>query len=78
MRIALVNDMFIAVEAMRRILTTASGHQIAWIARDGVEAVERCANDRPDLILMDLIMPRLDGVEATRQIMARTPCAIVV
>ena len=78
MRIALVNDMFIAVEAMRRVLTTASGHQVAWIARDGVEAVERCANDRPDLILMDLIMPRLDGVEATRQIMARTPCAIVV
>src|SRR2546428_1517531 len=70
--------MFIAVEAMRRVLTTASGHQVAWIARDGVEAVERCANDRPDLILMDLIMPRLDGVEATRQIMARTPCAIVV
>ena len=78
MRIGIVNDMFIAVEAMRRVLTTASGHQVAWIARDGVEAVERCANDRPDLILMDLIMPRLDGVEATRQIMARTPCAIVV
>jgi two-component system response regulator WspF len=78
MRIAIVNDMFIAVEALRRVLTTASAHQVAWIARDGVEAVERCAADRPDLILMDLIMPRLDGVEATRQIMARTPCAIVV
>jgi len=78
MRIAIVNDMFIAVEAMRRVLTTASGHQVAWIARDGVEAVERCAQDRPDLILMDLVMPRLNGVEATRQIMARTPCAIVV
>jgi chemotaxis response regulator CheB len=78
MRIAIVNDLFIAVEAMRRILTTASGHQVAWIARDGVEAVDRCAEDRPDLILMDLIMPRRNGVEATRQIMAQTPCAIVV
>lgn len=78
MRIAIVNDMFMAVEAMRRVLTSAGGHQIAWIARDGAEAVERCARDRPDLILMDLIMPRLDGVEATRQIMAKTPCAIVV
>ena len=78
MRIAIVNDMFMAVEAMRRVLTSAGGHQIAWIARDGAEAVERCANDRPDLILMDLIMPRMDGVEATRQIMAKTPCAIVV
>jgi two-component system response regulator WspF len=78
MRIAIVNDLFMAVEAMRRVLTSAGGYQIAWIARDGAEAVERCARDRPDLILMDLIMPRLDGVEATRQIMAKTPCAIVV
>jgi len=78
MRIAIVNDMFMAVEAVRRVLTSAGGHQIAWIARDGAEAVERCASDRPDLILMDLIMPRMDGVEATRQIMANTPCAIVV
>src|SRR5688572_30731653 len=78
MRIAIVNDMFMAVEAMRRVLTSAGGHQIAWIARDGAEAVERCARDRPDLILMDLIMPRMDGVEATRQIMTQTPCAIVV
>jgi len=78
MRIAIVNDLFMAVEAVRRVLVKAGGYQIAWIARDGAEAVERCARDRPDLILMDLLMPRLDGVEATRQIMARTPCAIVV
>lgn len=78
MRIAIVNDLFMAVEAMRRVLASATGHRIAWIARDGLEAVERCAQDRPDLILMDLIMPRMDGIEATRRIMAKTPCAIVV
>jgi two-component system response regulator WspF len=78
MRIAIVNDMFMAVEAIRRILASAGGHQIVWIARDGAEAVELCARDRPDLILMDLIMPRMDGVEATRRIMAATPCPIVV
>ena len=78
MRIAIVNDLLLAVEAIRRLLTRPGGHEIAWVARDGEEAVELCARDRPDLILMDLVMPRMDGIEATRHIMAKTPCAIVV
>src|SRR5882724_12962544 len=78
MRIAIVNDMVMAVEAMRRLLLEARGHELAWVARDGAEAVERCARDTPDLVLMDLVMPEMDGVEAIRRIMARNPCAIVV
>lgn len=78
MRIAIVNDMKMAVEALRRTVVSVPGYEVAWIAEDGVEAVKRCAEDVPDLILMDLIMPEMDGVEATRQIMARSPCAILV
>lgn len=78
MRIAIVNDLPMTVEALRRVLMTQSEHEIAWVARDGEEAVTRCKRDRPDLILMDLIMPRMDGVEATRRIMANTPCPIVI
>lgn len=78
MRVAIVNDVEMAVEILRRILVHAPGHELAWTARNGAEAVALCARDRPDLILMDLIMPEMDGVEATRRIMAATPCPIVV
>ena len=78
MRIAIVNDSLLAVESLRRVISSAPEHEIAWIAYNGAEAVERCAQDTPNLILMDLIMPVMDGVAATRQIMANTPCAILV
>ncbi|MEJ6482227.1 chemotaxis response regulator protein-glutamate methylesterase [Nostoc punctiforme UO1] len=78
MRIAIVNDTAMAIEALKRVLLTVPGHEISWIARDGTEAVARCARDTPDLILMDLFMPVMDGVEATRQIMKQSPCAIII
>jgi two-component system, chemotaxis family, response regulator WspF len=78
MKIGIVNDMALAVEALRRVVASKPEHQIIWVARNGTEAVELSAKTTPDLILMDLIMPGMDGVEATRRIMTRTPCAILV
>jgi two-component system, chemotaxis family, response regulator WspF len=78
MRIAIVNDVRAASEALRRVVERLPGHEVAWIAANGVEAIALARRDRPDLILMDLLMPHLDGAEATRQIMASSPCAILV
>ena len=78
MKIAIANDVAMAAEALRRVVASTAEHQVLWIARTGLEAVRMCADNRPDLILMDLNMPELDGVEATRQIMERSPCAILV
>jgi len=78
MRVGIVNDMAMALEILRRLIESTPTHKVAWLARDGVEAVEKAKADRPDIILMDLIMPRMDGAEATRQIMLHSPCAILV
>src|SRR5690242_8070109 len=78
MKIGIVNDLPIATESLRRALASRPEHQVIWTASNGAEAVEFCARQLPDLILMDLLMPKMDGVEATRQIMADTPCAILI
>ncbi len=78
MRIALVNDLVIALAGLRQVVQSIDGATVAWTAKDGAEALQRCHADRPDLILMDMIMPVMDGVESTRRIMQECPCAIVV
>jgi two-component system response regulator WspF len=78
MRIAIVNDLALAREVLRRLVVSVPEHTVAWMAENGLEAVRHAAQDRPDIILMDLVMPVMDGVEATRQIMIATPCPILL
>ena len=78
MRIAIVDDSKQTVDALTRLLAFVSEYELAWVAEDGIKAVERCSIDTPDLVLMDLYMPLMDGVEATRQIMQNTPCTILI
>ena len=78
MRIGIVNERVLETEILRRAVALTPEHQVVWIAKTGAEAVELCARETPDLVLMDVCMAGMDGVETTRRIMASAPCAILI
>src|SRR5690348_3115481 len=77
-RVLLVEDSVVQREILRRILGPDSGCVIVGEARNGREAVSMVETVRPDVVLMDIHMPDMNGVEATREIMIRCPVPIVV
>ncbi len=77
MRILIAEDETIIRLDLRTLLEKA-GHEVVAEARDGEEAVALAAEHDPDLIVMDVRMPHLDGIEAARQISNRKPVPIVM
>lgn len=71
--VLIVDDHAIVRKGTRALLATEPDIQIVGEASDGAEAVAQAQTLRPDVILMDLVMPKLDGIEATRQITAQQP-----
>jgi two-component system response regulator WspF len=78
MNVAIVNDSKMAVEILRRIVTSLPDFTLAWVAFSGEEALELYAKAMPDIVLMDLIMPGIGGAETTRRMMSMAPCVILV
>ncbi len=76
-RVLVVDDQALLRTGFRMILEQG-GHEVVGDAGDGVEAVERALTLLPDVVLMDVRMPRLDGIEATRRIVARAPAVRVL
>ena len=77
MRILVAEDETIIRLDLREILERA-GFEVCAEARDGEEAVQLAASERPDLAILDVKMPRLDGIEAARRILEGRPIPIVM
>lgn len=77
-RVLIVDDSAVVREVLTRMLESDPDIQVVGTAGDGAEAVTLTAKLRPDLITMDLQMPRMDGMEATARIMAYRPTPILI
>jgi len=72
-RVLIADDQPVVRDGLAMLLGLIDDVEIVATAADGIEAVERARSELPDIVLMDLRMPRLEGAEATRQILASLP-----
>jgi len=77
-RLLIADDQRVVREGLAMLVGLLEGVEVVATADDGVAAIERARVHRPDVVLMDLRMPRMDGVEATRQICDELPRARVL
>jgi two-component system, chemotaxis family, protein-glutamate methylesterase/glutaminase len=77
-KVLIVDDSLTEATLLRGILETEPDMTVIGHARNGQEAVKMCASLKPDLITMDIEMPVLDGIDATRLIMSQTPIPVVI
>lgn len=78
LRILLVDDQALVRLGFRMVLEAEPDLQVVGEAADGAQAIRLAVETRPDVILMDVRMPTLDGIEATRRIVAANPAARII
>lgn len=77
-KVLIADDHAVVREGLRALIATEPGMEVAGEAEDGIEAVFKARSLQPDVILMDLVMPRKDGLEAISEIKQQNPEARVL
>lgn len=77
-RVLLADDHGVIRDGLGRLISALDGIELAGVAADGAEALEQALRVEPDVVLMDLEMPVMDGIEATRRILAQRPSTAVL
>jgi len=77
-RVLIVDDHAIVRRGIRALLETEPGIEVAGEAQDGLEALDRIRDVRPDVVLLDLLMPKLDGIAVTRRVITDDPKARIL
>ena len=77
-RVLVADDHAVVREGLRTFLRLQKGSEVVGEAADGEDAVAQAVRLTPDVVLMDLVMPQLDGIEAMRRIRAEVPAVRVI
>jgi DNA-binding NarL/FixJ family response regulator len=78
LRLLIADDHVPFASSLEALLSSDDSLEVVGVAHDGVDAVDLAASLEPDLVLMDVDMPRLDGIQAAERIKERSPCTRIL
>src|SRR5919198_5336168 len=78
-RVLVVDDHLLFADAVQALFANKDGIEVVGVAASAEDAIDRCRADAPDIVLMDLDLPGIDGIQATRSITQEHPeCRVVI
>ena len=78
LKIAIAHHDAAALDTLRQVIDPEADYQVVWTTADGIEALRKCRQDLPDMLLVDVALANMDSAQLICDVMKDTPCAILV